>query len=261
MNTLRKLLMAGGSIVVNKELARIIGLHQAVFFVELLAKEDYFERKGQLKDGWFFNTIENMEKDTTLSVFQQREVIRKLRELKLIDYKVEGLPATRYFKINGDRLCELLDIRPPKTSIRETHKLDKEKLNGNNNKDKNNKEISYIYSFWNKQGIIVHRDLDKFKGSINGVLKRYSKEEILTAIANYKEILDDKDSLLTHDWTLKEFLTRGIDKFLNLETAKKSYKRWGTNKTPSNRIVPTEEELAQYDNIEEVYNQKGERIK
>lgn len=33
------------------------------------------------------------------------------------------------------------------------------------------------------------------------------------------------------------------------------------NKSPSNKIVPTEEELKQYDDIEEVYNQKGERIK
>ncbi|MCK5610600.1 hypothetical protein KAR91_52495, partial [Candidatus Pacearchaeota archaeon] len=70
-----------------------------------------------------------------------------------------------------------------------------------------------IFEFWNTQGIIKHRTIDKYKPNINAAIKEYSEGEIKKAISNYNMILKDSNYYWTHRWTLKEFLQRGLDKF------------------------------------------------
>jgi predicted amidohydrolase YtcJ len=101
------LLRSDGSIIVNKKMAHKIGLHEAIMYSELLSKYKYFEEKGELQeDGSFFNTVVNMQKDTTLSDHQQRKAIARLQGLGLIWFKTKGLPAKRYFKIIRDTEVE-----------------------------------------------------------------------------------------------------------------------------------------------------------
>ena len=99
MSAIKELLRADGSIIINKKLSHNIGLHETIMYSELLSKEAYFEGRNELKDGWFFNTIENMQKDTTLSEHQQRKAVKKLKTLGLIESKSKGMPAKRYFRI------------------------------------------------------------------------------------------------------------------------------------------------------------------
>lgn len=100
------LLRSDGSIIVNKRLSKKIGLNEAILYSELVSKYKYFKNKDQLTpDGYFFNTVDNLEDDTCLSGKQQRPCIKKLEKLNLIEMKVQGLPSKRYFKIN-------LDIQP-----------------------------------------------------------------------------------------------------------------------------------------------------
>ena len=47
-----------------------------------MAKTRYFISNG-MTDGWFFNTEANIEKDTTLTPYQQRKAIKKLKELNI----------------------------------------------------------------------------------------------------------------------------------------------------------------------------------
>jgi hypothetical protein len=102
------ILLKSGSIIVNKNLARNIGLDAAIFYSELCSKYKYFcQRKELDKDGYFFNTVENMLKDTSLSDYRQREAIKILKELGLIYYQRRyipgrGISARRYFKVNMD---------------------------------------------------------------------------------------------------------------------------------------------------------------
>lgn len=103
------LLRADGSIIVNKQLAKEIGLEETVLFSELISKFNYFSSRGETKDGYFYNTIENIERDTTLTRYKQDRAIKKLKELNLIDTKVLGNPATRHFKIlDNDSLEKIL---------------------------------------------------------------------------------------------------------------------------------------------------------
>ena len=67
---MKHLLSSSAFLVLNKELARQIGLKESVLLADLISKEEYFIANG-MTDGWFFNTEANIEQDTTLTPFQQ----------------------------------------------------------------------------------------------------------------------------------------------------------------------------------------------
>jgi len=107
-NPLIELLFAE-RIVINKKLARKIGLNEAIVYSELLSKYLDFEKSGELEDGYFCNTIEELEEETTLSVYQQRKAISNLVKQGFITYQLQRIPAKRYFKIlkNEEKFKEI----------------------------------------------------------------------------------------------------------------------------------------------------------
>ncbi len=110
--SLYELLRADGSIVINKNLARAIGLNEAVIYSELLSRYFYFDERGRLgPDGYFYNTLADLESGTTLTQRQQDPAIKKLLKLGLIKSKLAGIPAKRHFKIvdDADLLMSILD--------------------------------------------------------------------------------------------------------------------------------------------------------
>ena len=82
------LLSSSAFIILNKELARQVGLKEAVLLADLISKEEYFIDNG-ITDGWFFNTEANIENDTTLNSYQQRKCLKEqvLQILKNLSYK------------------------------------------------------------------------------------------------------------------------------------------------------------------------------
>ena len=100
---MKHLLSSTAFIVLNKELARQVGLKAAVLLADLISKEEYFIANG-MTDGWFFNTAKNIEKDTSLTSHQQRKAIKHLKSLGIIETKVVGIPAKQHFKIIENKL-------------------------------------------------------------------------------------------------------------------------------------------------------------
>ena len=98
-----------------------------------------------------------------------------------------------------------------------------------------------IYNHWNNQNIIVHKQLtDSIRRAIDHALKENTKDEILTAISNYAEILSGGEYYFKYRWTLQDFLRRGIAKFSSLEVAKSNYRRDKDGKTKGHsRELPT----------------------
>ena len=95
-------------LVLNKDLARQIGLKEAVLLADLISKEEYFIANG-MTDGWFFNTEANIEKDTTLTAYQQRKALKSLKKAGIIETKRKGVPAKQYFKINEELVVKFLN--------------------------------------------------------------------------------------------------------------------------------------------------------
>ncbi len=89
-----------------------------------------------------------------------------------------------------------------------------------------------IYTVWNNQTIIVHKKLTSdYVSSIKSALKDYDEDEIIKAIENYGIILKDDSYFFKYKWTLKEFLKRGLVKFLDLDIAKSNYLKESTSGT------------------------------
>ena len=105
---MKHLLSSTAFLIVNKELAKKVGLKAAVLLADLISKEEYFISKG-MTDGWFFNTEANIEADTTLNPYHQRKCIKTLKTHQIIETKRMGIPAKQYFKINEQQVMQILN--------------------------------------------------------------------------------------------------------------------------------------------------------
>ena len=129
-------------IVVNKQLARAFGLEEALILGELASEMEYWQRRGELKDGYFYSTIENVKESTTLSDKRQRSALNTLKDAGIIDVKLAGLPAKRYIRINEKQLAAILlnnSSENGEASFAKTEELETPNQQGNNNNLKNNK--------------------------------------------------------------------------------------------------------------------------
>ena len=106
---MKNLLSSTAFLVVNKELAKQIGLNETVLLADLISKEQYFIDNNQLNEGWFFNTAKNIQADTTLTSHQQRKCIKNLKSFGIIETKRKGIPAKQYFKINEIKLLSFFN--------------------------------------------------------------------------------------------------------------------------------------------------------
>ena len=146
------LIASNNYIVVNKQLARVLGLEAAVILGELASEMEYWQQRGELKDGYFYSTIENVKESTTLSDKRQRAALGTLKDAGIVDVKLAGLPAKRYVRINENQLALILLNNTSENG--ETSSAEKEELetpkrqtnnnNVNNNKNNNNKEIYIV---------------------------------------------------------------------------------------------------------------------
>ena len=147
-----KLLASDGFLSVNKHLARIVGLDAAVLLAELASAHNYFESRELLTaDGMFFETVEHIQENTTLTQYQQAKAVKVLVNAGILETKKIGIPAKRYFLINEEAVLNILDYKKSKNLItgdEKTSSLDVKKLNCNNkdinNKNKNNNKDNRV---------------------------------------------------------------------------------------------------------------------
>lgn len=165
MNKLINLLSNSGYIIVNKEIIKKIGLHEAVVLGELCSEYTYWEREKKLDDNFFYSTRENIENETGLSPYQQRIAIDKLVKIGILICKKYGMPQKVWYSFDEKMMYKLfieneeIDFTPSseETSHQDVKKLDDKesknltpsdeeilyqdvkKIDINNNKNNNNK--------------------------------------------------------------------------------------------------------------------------
>lgn len=124
-----KLLATSNYISVNKTLIKLFGLAEAVILGELCSEYEYWEEHEQLtEDGMFYCTAVKLEENTGLSEYQQRQAVQSLKNAGILETKLKGLPATKYFRIDENKLFSFLQ-----TSSEKIKELDVKKLNSSNN--------------------------------------------------------------------------------------------------------------------------------
>jgi hypothetical protein len=81
-----------------------------------------------------------------------------------------------------------------------------------------------ILNSWNSLKIIEHKDTDKLRKKIMASLKVYTPEELEDAFKNYAYILAQPDKFYwTYKWQLKDFLDRGVERFLPVNFREEDY--------------------------------------
>ena len=100
----KDILLKEGYFIINKKLVKILGLEETFLLINLIEGENLLKTKN----GWFFQTFKFLEELTGLSRRKQENAINKLVEIGIIMKKNMGVPCKRYFKINMERLEEIL---------------------------------------------------------------------------------------------------------------------------------------------------------
>lgn len=200
-----ELLRSDGSIIVNKKLAHVIGIEPAIMYSELISKQIYFEERSQLTDdGFFFNTVENMQEDTTLSKYQQSKAMKKLKELKLVEQSNRGVPQKRYFKVINDdmRLLQILGTgKKLKNSTSKSKKVEQLKVNkvsSNNTKINNTKEIKYNIIASNDAFALQYYN-DKYFETFGKNHPRISNEQLDDVVTTINEF-QIEEGITNEDW-------------------------------------------------------------
>lgn len=230
-----EILANDGYIVVNKKIILKLGLQEAVMLGELCSEYIYWKKQGQLNKNFFYSTRDNLRKNTGLSEYQQRYVIKSLILNGLIKEKYEGQPPLKWYSICAKNIQKLieevyleepldLDVKKLKTKEsknstsrgKETKDLRVKKLNTNNNKKiiiKNNNKSSYLHQEKKNESDI---DLiEKFKRNI--------EYEIIIQDKEIKDVVEDIVEVVKSVLVSKKNVVRINSELISKEIVKKQF--------------------------------------
>lgn len=101
-------------------------------------------------------------------------------------------------------------VRP--AAVKQPQMLNTKELNAYNKKV-NAYTPEFFFDLWNKQRIIVHKEINgRIPLLVSDVLKLISGEQFTDCIRYYKQHLVSDDSHWTHKWRFEDFMARGLSK-------------------------------------------------
>ena len=200
MSILMSILSNDGYIILNKYVMKALGLHEAILLGELCSEYIYWYKGEKLQDGFFYSTRENIEKETTLSPFQQRQALKKLTEMGLVEILEKDMPKKTYYKVDEEKVYRFLletdlnltEVKKfnDKTSNNLTSSDEKikhkevEKLDINNNNINNNINNNNILS-----NLITGETEQKEKMGYEEIFKQNIEYDILVQDIKNKELI------------------------------------------------------------------------
>jgi hypothetical protein len=136
-----KLIASSSYLTVNKNLARSLSLEAAILYADLASTQIYWNERGE---DWFFRTRELTEQETTLSRSKQIKAYKLLKGAGLIKDKSKGIPAKKYYNIDGDCQKNLISLMSDnKTASRlKIERLGIQNLNGINKNTVNKNTVN-----------------------------------------------------------------------------------------------------------------------
>lgn len=225
--------------IYNYELAKKVGIHEAILLSDLVFRYALFNKNGDLTpDGFFYVTVLDMFNTTALTKRNQATSIKHLTDFGLLEYKLIGLPAKRYFKLNQEGLFALFS------------KEDRES-------DKNKIKIKQ-----EKQELEVGKDMPNVVDFVNNTFKKISPAYIPTT----KE--DNIIKRLLDQWGY-DMLMDYMDKSIMISKIKKHFERNGMEEDaryiifiskPSDILEKATKIEAQYERLQREYELTEEGI-
>ena len=132
-----------------RKLAVSLGTVPGVFLSELIDTYNFCSSQGTLVDhkahgeGWFYQTIEWIQDRIGATRREQETAIKKLTQMGIIEVKVFGVPAKRYFRINTAKVLEYFGLTVLKHTMAESAKLECAKRE---NRPVQNVKTGHIYN-------------------------------------------------------------------------------------------------------------------
>ena len=104
--------------------------YQAILLTELITLSNAFASSDQMKNNynWFFRSVKDVERDTGINDHRQRVAFTSLVEKGVIEIKLAGRPAKRFFRIIPSGVRELLGRDEPLPEPEELSKKQKQDL-------------------------------------------------------------------------------------------------------------------------------------
>lgn len=179
---IQKLLASSNYMIVNKELLKNIGAIEALLLAELCNEYVYYYETEQTdNDGYFYSTIENVEKNTGLSREQQDTALLHLIEKGIIDKNVKGIPPKRFFKINEKALEQSICGNDTNQFVEKTQNVMCEKHKSICGKDTTN-----------INNITINKNINKKKEDISKDISKKEKKFVKPTIEEVESYIQEK---------------------------------------------------------------------
>ena len=167
--------------MVNKSLAKDLGINATILLTELIDKEQIVRTNNSLIDGYFYHLAKDIEVNTTITPHKQRKAVDVLKNAGIIETKLMDVPAKIYYKINQKEvLNRLLDTE----NTPDVKKFNIKKLK---NLTSRCEEISTTINnsiSLKKQKKEDNIDLDRFK-QVDEIIEWYlSNKRLVKAVVN-----------------------------------------------------------------------------
>jgi uncharacterized phage protein (TIGR02220 family) len=195
-------IIAGNSYwIINKNLAKKVGLDAALLLSDLAQAQLYWNEKLNRED-YFYKVESDIEEDTTLSSHKQRKARATLSKAGILKVKRRGVPAKIFYFIDESCIKNLL-LNFLTTGSKKNEELEVKNFNVTNNReiiiDSNNitdieeeaSSIPYLEEL--KQILLLFQELTGvgFKIPSPSKVKNYGAYKLASAIFNKGYSLED----------------------------------------------------------------------
>ena len=224
--TLKQLLMSSSYFVLNKQIVKAIGIEAGFLLTTLIEASDGLANE----DGWFYKTSPSLEEETGLSNHKQSKIIEELTKLGILEQENKGMPMKRYFRINFQKIEELVfkkDLKNLKPSIKENEKqgfknFESKDLKNSNaciEKISNNKELNNNNNLNKELNNNIYKEaVDYLNQKAGTKYKSSSKNTIKHIKARINDGYTLEDFKIVIDKKCSEWLKKDMEKYLCPET-------------------------------------------
>jgi len=223
--TLKQLLMSSSYFVLNKQIVKAIGIEAGFLLTTLIEASDGLANE----DGWFYKTSPSLEEETGLSNHKQSKIIEELTKLGILEQENKGMPMKRYFRINFQKIEELVfkkDSKNLKSSIEENEKqgfknFESKDLKNSNaciEKISNNKELNNNNLNKELNNNIYKETVDYLNEKAGTKYKSSSKNTTKHIKARLNDGYTLEDFKIVIDKKCSEWLNTDMEKYLCPDT-------------------------------------------
>ena len=124
----------GKSVMQNKLIRLFLGKRPTLYFPGLntvfglqlgllLSQLAYWHGRNKDKNGWIWKTAKELQKETGLSLANQKTAIKNGKKLDVLEIAYFKVPRRRHYRVNWERVAEIVELSAPAHDLKVSKKL------------------------------------------------------------------------------------------------------------------------------------------